>query len=177
MTLAWRRVLHAIVFLLWCAASITTAHAADCSTEREATYYADAYADHYNVSRELVHAIITQESGWNAHAVSDKGAMGLMQLMPATAQRFGVRDQFAISENIGGGVRYLASLIQEFHGDLRLVVAAYYCGSHALAQRGLSYSNPQVVSYVMSVRRLYRAEHTKHAVLLASTPQLGDDVR
>jgi soluble lytic murein transglycosylase-like protein len=172
-----KRGLQAVFLLLLVWLPIDRAHAADCSTETETTYYADAYADHYNVPRELVHAIITQESGWNPRVVSNKGALGLMQLMPGTAKQFGVRDPFAISDNIGGGVRYLASLIEEFGGDLRMAVAAYYCGSHAIATRGLSYSNPDVLSYVMSVRRLYRGELTKHAVLLASTTQPGDDGR
>ena len=59
--------------------------AASESVKAEARYYADAYADHYGVPRELVHAIITHESGWNPRVVSNKGAMGLMQLMPGTA--------------------------------------------------------------------------------------------
>src|SRR5664279_2010356 len=57
----------------------------DEARHREAVYYADAYADHYHLPRELVHAIITQESGWNQAARSSLGAIGLMQLMPATA--------------------------------------------------------------------------------------------
>jgi soluble lytic murein transglycosylase-like protein len=127
----------------------------------EATYYADAYADHYGVPRELVHAIISQESGWNPKAVSDKGAMGLMQLMPATAIEFNVANPFSISDNIGGGVRYLAQLTTQFKGDYRLVVAAYYCGSRNLSKRGFNYSNSDVVAYVRSVRARYVHEMHK----------------
>jgi soluble lytic murein transglycosylase-like protein len=128
----------------------------------EVVYYANAYADHYGVPRELVHAVITQESGWNPRAVSSKGAVGLMQLMPATAIRFGVHDFFDISQNMSGGVRYLAELIHQFNGDLRLVMAAYYCGSHAIIRRGLQYTNADVYAYVASVRRLYLMEINLH---------------
>ena len=83
----------------------------------EVVYYADAYAAHYQIPKELVHALITQESGWNPRAISSKGAMGLMQLMPATAADYGVRDPFDVSENLSGGVRYLADLMQQFDGD------------------------------------------------------------
>ena len=66
-------------------------------------YYADAYADHYGVPRPLVHAIISQESNWNPHALSNKGAAGLMQLMPATAEVYLVRNRFSVTENLSGG--------------------------------------------------------------------------
>ena len=149
---------------------------AESATEgahREAVYYADAYADHYHVPRELVHAIITQESNWRPEAISKQGAMGIMQLMPATAVRFGVRNPFSIADNIGGGVRYLAELMQQFNGELRLVVAAYYCGSRRLAQQGLSYSHPAVLSYVASVRRLYRTEVAWRPNQVASSDTTG----
>ena len=103
----------------------------------EMVYYANAYAAHYEIPKELVHALITQESGWNPRAVSRKGAMGLMQLMPATAAAYGVHDPFDISENLSGGVRYLADLMQQFDGDFRLVLAAYYRGSRPILRRGL----------------------------------------
>jgi soluble lytic murein transglycosylase-like protein len=121
-------------------------------------YYADAYAAHYQIPRELIHAIITQESGWNPGAISPKGAMGLMQLMPATAAEYGVQNPFGISENLSGGVRYLANLMQQFHGDFRLVLAAYYRGSRPILRGGLHYSGADVLAYVASVRRLYLAE-------------------
>jgi soluble lytic murein transglycosylase-like protein len=123
----------------------------------EIVYYADAYADHYGVPRELVYAVISQESGWKQTAVSNKGAMGLMQLMPATAIRYGVRDPFSISENIGAGVHYLADLITQFK-DMRLAVASYYCGPSYPLKRGLEYANPDVVAYVAAIRKLYARE-------------------
>lgn len=167
--MTYRRLALVLALTLWtsCAPGVARDES-DCRSHDEAVYYANAYADHYNVPRELVHAIITQESGWHPNATSKKGAMGLMQLMPATAARLGVRDPYSISENIGGGVRFLADLLRQFDGDLRKVVAAYYCGSHPISKRGLSYSNREVLSYVVSVRRLYRAEITKHTVLQAS---------
>src|SRR5579864_5621378 len=90
--------------------------------------WAEYYAAAYRVPVDLVTAIIDEESGWDPHAISNKGAVGLMQLMPETAVRFGVRNRFQTDENIRGGVAYLAWLIHEFGGDLRLVIAAYYVG-------------------------------------------------
>jgi soluble lytic murein transglycosylase-like protein len=120
------------------------------------TYYAQHYARLYGVPLELVEAIIEAESDWQPEAVSSKGAVGLMQLMPATAQRFQVRNRCNIEENIRGGVSYVALLHNLFKGDLRLVTAAYMAGEKRIMQRGLAYSNPQVFCYVSQVVRLYR---------------------
>ena len=124
----------------------------------EAVYYADAYADHYGVPRALVHAIIAQESAWNPLAISKKNAEGLMQLMPATAAMYGVGNRLSVIENLGGGVQYLSELLTAFHGDMRLAVAAYYCGPHHILQKGLAYRNPDVLAYVEAVRARYRHE-------------------
>ncbi|HKN33018.1 MAG TPA: lytic transglycosylase domain-containing protein, partial [Terriglobales bacterium] len=118
-------------------------------------YYAAMYARHYRVPVSLVRAIIERESNWRACAVSPKGARGLMQLMPATARRLGVRDSCNIEQNISGGVRYLAWLMRLFHNDLRLVAAGYYAGEDTVARRGLSYHNRDVVSYVTRIRATY----------------------
>jgi soluble lytic murein transglycosylase-like protein len=118
---------------------------------------AASYASVYEVPVELVEAIIQVESGWNPYAVSRKGAAGLMQLMPATASRFGVPDRFNIEENIRGGVAYLAWLIRLFNGDLRLAVAAYQVGESQILSRGLAYSSREVFLYVSRVAQLYRA--------------------
>ena len=117
---------------------------------------AASYASAFEVPVELVEAVIQVESGWNPYAVSSKGAAGLMQLMPATAARFGVRDRFNIEENIRGGVAYLAWLIRLFKGDLRLAVAAYQVGESQILSRGLAYSSREVFLYVSRVAQLYR---------------------
>jgi soluble lytic murein transglycosylase len=113
------------------------------------------YAAHYRVPAELIAALIDVESRWNPRAVSGKGAMGLMQLMPATARRFGASDPFNVEQNIAAGTRYVTALIWEFHGDLRLVCAAYYAGDHNIAREKLNYRNPEVVAYVEEVRGRY----------------------
>jgi soluble lytic murein transglycosylase-like protein len=127
-------------------------------SKREAEYYVAAYARHYQVPLEFVRAIVSQESGWQRCAVSWKGAAGLMQLMPGTASRLNVRNRCDIGQNVSGGVRYLAWLMNKFHGDLRLVAAAFYAGEGAIERRGLRYSNPDVVAYVVSVRKRYEQE-------------------
>lgn len=121
----------------------------------EAEYYAKAYAQHYHVPLPFVRAVVQQESAWHLCAVSKKGAKGLMQLMPQTAVRLGVADRCNANQNVSGGVRLIAWLIQQFHGDLRLVAAAYYAGEDRVARRGLNYRNPDVVAYVTRLRRLY----------------------
>src|SRR5216684_954261 len=110
-----------------------------------------------SVSRppELIAAFIDVESRWNPRAVSNKGAMGLMQLMPATAKRFGAFQPFDVEQNIAAGTRYVTTLMWEFHGDLRLVAAAYYAGDHWILRKQLNYDTPDVVAYVQAVRRRY----------------------
>jgi soluble lytic murein transglycosylase-like protein len=114
------------------------------------------YADRYRVPPELIAALIDVESNWNPRAVSRKGAMGLMQLMPDSARRFGALHPFDIEENIAAGTRYVTLLMWKFHGDLRLVTAAYYAGDYPISRRQLNYRNPDVVAYVEAVRQRYR---------------------
>jgi soluble lytic murein transglycosylase-like protein len=78
-----------------------------------------------------------------------------MQLMPQTAAQLNVRNRCDINQNVSGGVRYLAWLMTKFHGDLRLVAAAYYAGEHVVERHGLNYSNPAVVAYVASIRHRF----------------------
>ena len=113
------------------------------------------YAAHYRVSPEFIAALIDVESRWNPRAVSDKGAMGLMQLMPATARRYGANHPFDVEDNIAAGTRYVTALMWEFHGDMRLVSAAYYAGDRWIAERKLNYTNPDVVAYVEAGRLRY----------------------
>ena len=117
------------------------------------------YAARYQMEPELIAAFIDVESGWNARAISAKGALGLMQLMPATARRFGAFDPFDPEQNIAAGTRYLTALMWEFRGDMRLVAAAYYAGEQRVGMRQLNYRNADVVAYVESVRRHYLQTH------------------
>jgi soluble lytic murein transglycosylase-like protein len=116
---------------------------------------AQRYASHYHVEPELIEAFIDVESGWNPRVLSPKGAMGLMQLMPATAKRFGALDPFDPEQNIAAGTRYVTTLMWEFRGDLRLVAAAYNAGDQWVGKRLLAYRNPDVIAYVTAVRRCY----------------------
>ncbi len=90
----------------------------------------------YGVEPSLVHAVISAESGYNAHAVSRTGAMGLMQLMPDTARRYGVQNMMDPTENIHGGVRYLRDLLTMFKGRIDLAIAAYNAGENAVIRYG-----------------------------------------
>jgi soluble lytic murein transglycosylase-like protein len=157
----------ALIFLIWFSAS--AAWAVEPANVRQfSERCAASYASAFEVPVELVEAVIQVESGWNPYAVSRKGAAGLMQLMPATASRFGVPDRFNIEENVRGGVAYLAWLIRLFNGDLRLAVAAYQVGESQILSRGLAYSSREVFLYVSRVAQLYRAMRRETARRLAA---------
>lgn len=142
----------------------STAHAAGVAAKDSSQRCARFYSSALGVPTELVDAVIQVESAWNPYAISNRGAAGLMQLMPATAARFGVRNRFDIDDNIRGGVEYLAWLIRLFRGDLRLVLAAYQAGESLILLRGLAYSSPEVFQYVTRVLEVYRS-------LLNGTPR------
>jgi soluble lytic murein transglycosylase-like protein len=149
-----------------CACSARTGN----DSRQEAEYYVAAYARHYNVPVEFVRAVVEQESGWQRCAISPKGAVGLMQLMPDTAARLNVRNRCDINQNVSGGVRYLAWLMTKFHGDLRLAAAAYYAGERVVAARGLQYANPDVVTYVARIRERVERQRKLRRANVPGTP-------
>ncbi len=112
----------------------------------------DKVAKETALSPQLLHAVIRVESGYRADAVSPRGAVGLMQLMPATAQRFGVRDAFDPQQNIRGGAQYLKWLLEYFRGDLRLALAAYNAGEAAVVRAG--YRVPAIAETVTYVPKV-----------------------
>jgi soluble lytic murein transglycosylase-like protein len=112
-------------------------------------------ARQHDVEAALIRALIHAESGFNPHARSHKGAYGLMQLMPATAQELGVSDLAAVHENIDGGVRYLASLLQQFRGDVTLATAAYNAGPNSVLRHGGVPPFEETQTYVKRVKILH----------------------
>ena len=106
----------------------------------------------------LVRAIIQVESAWNARARSRKGALGLMQLMPETALRFGVRDPFNARENVTGGTRYLRFLLDRLHENLKYTLAAYNAGEKAVAAWGDVPPYEETRTYLVRIGMIYAAQ-------------------
>ncbi|MCS7308828.1 MAG: lytic transglycosylase domain-containing protein [Armatimonadota bacterium] len=114
-------------------------------------------AQEEGVDAALVRAVVQVESGGNPNAVSPKGAMGLMQLMPRTAEAMGVRDPFDPEQNLRGGVRLLRGLLNEF-GDVRLALAAYNAGGPAVRRYGGIPPYAETQKFVQRVMALWQSE-------------------
>ena len=109
------------------------------------------------VDARLLHAVIAAESGYNPAALSPKGAVGMMQLLPATARRYGVANSYDAQQNIQGGARYLADLLRMFHNDTRLALAAYNAGENAVWRYGAKVPPyRETEAYVPRVLDFYR---------------------
>jgi soluble lytic murein transglycosylase-like protein len=109
----------------------------------------------HGLDPQLVRAVVRAESDWNPAAISPKGARGLMQLVPATAKRFGVRDVFDPAENVEGGVRYLRALLHRYRGNLAKSLAAYYAGERTVDRAAGLPNDPATRAYVRRVSRFY----------------------
>jgi soluble lytic murein transglycosylase-like protein len=109
----------------------------------------------YRVDPALVRAVIQTESNWNSWAVSRKGALGLMQLVPGTAQQMGVNDAFDPKQNLDGGVRYLRMLLERYNGDLDRALAAYNAGPSAVDRAGGIPQFRETREYVQKVTDSY----------------------
>ena len=114
-----------------------------------------AAAVRHKLDPALVRAVISTESGWNTRAISDKGAMGLMQLIPTTAERYGVANPFDPAQNVEGGTTYLKSLLDRYNGDLTKTLAAYNAGEKAVDESGGIPAYFETRRYVRKVTNTY----------------------
>jgi hypothetical protein len=142
----------------WAARVLPPVKAGNASpSPSEIRHLVEETASRHQVDPQLVHAIIKVESEYHPKAVSRKGAMGLMQLIPETAQRFGVENPFNPKENIEGGVSYLKHLLDHFGGDLSLSLAAYNAGEGAVQRFGGIPSFAETRDYVRNVTNIYQS--------------------
>jgi hypothetical protein len=135
------------------------------------------YAHRYGVDEDLVWVVICQESGFNPEAVSPKGAMGLMQLMPGTAARMGVSDAFDVEQNIAGGIKYLDRCLHRFNQNVGLALAAYNAGPDNVVKYQGCPPFPETRRYVTSIIQAYAGESIwEDLKLISLVPVTAKDV-
>lgn len=163
----------ALATVTWCRGQPACPPVGPTTLLRVEMCWADYYSHAYGVPLEFVQAVIDIESAWRPYVVSAKGAAGVMQLMPPTAFTFGVSNRFRVEENIRGGIAYLAYLMHQFGGDLRLVAAAYYTGERRIKRQGLQCADVEICRYVRDVQRLFAKRQAARAASLNS--KTGED--
>jgi len=112
-------------------------------------------SEKYGVDADLVFSVVAAESNFNPRAVSRRNACGLMQLLPETARRLGVKDIYDPAQNIEGGTRYLRDLLKQYQGDLALTLAAYNAGPGAVQRYGRIPPYNETIAYVRAIRKTY----------------------
>lgn len=137
----------------------------------------DAAARH-QVDPALVRAVINTESGWNPVAISRKGAVGLMQLIPGTAQRFGVGNPFDPAQNVEAGTSYLKALLDRYNGDLSKSLAAYNAGEGVVDRIGGVPWYPETQRYVRKVTDAYfRPDSGRNPTVFTPKPRVRKEVQ
>ncbi len=135
-------------------------------SERELEPVIRRYSSQHQLHPALIRAVIKAESNFDPRAVSRAGAIGLMQLMPQTAVRLDVRDMYDPDDNVGGGTKYLRQLLDRFHGNLPLALAAYNAGENAVDRYQSLPPFKETRQYVRKVLRYYRTFLVRDGVIL-----------
>lgn len=130
----------------------------------------EAAAKRYNVDADLITSVIAVESNFNPKAVSRKNARGLMQLLPETAERLGVKNVFDPQENIEAGTQYLRDLLQKYNNDLALTLAAYNAGPEKVQLYGRVPPYAETISYVRRVKRNYEKSKSNAGARTTTPP-------
>src|ERR1043166_6819891 len=133
----------------------------------------DTISTNHGIDPALVRAVIKTESNFNRWAVSNKGARGLMQLIPETGARYGVRDFFDPQQNVEGGVQYLKFLLEKFNGNLDLSLAAYNAGENLVEKLGRIPPIPETTNYVRRVRANYVRKGSPGGTASTNSPEAG----
>ena len=128
-------------------------------------------AKKYSVDADLIFSVIATESNFNPRAISRRGARGLMQLLPATGTRFGVKDIFDPAQNIDAGTQYLRDLMARYQGDLVLTLAAYNAGPGAVQRYGHVPPYNETISYVRAIRKTYAQRKLKNSPKTEAKPE------
>jgi len=123
-------------------------------------------ASKYNIPGKLIHSIIKAESNYDARALSSKGAVGLMQLMPDTARKYGVKNSFDPRENIEGGVKYIKDLVKIYDGRTDVVLAAYNAGQEAIKKYGGIPPYPETKKYIERINSSYGKSYIKTKTII-----------
>jgi Transglycosylase SLT domain len=137
-------------------------------TQQDIDAAIDAAAARHNVDPSLVRSVVKVESNFNPNAVSRKGAMGLMQLMPSTARSLNVSNPFDPQQNVDAGVRHLRKLLDSYGGDVRLTLAAYNAGSGAVARSAGVPHFKETQNYVRRITNLYNGGSEPGSYILGS---------
>jgi soluble lytic murein transglycosylase-like protein len=143
----------------------------DCNTERLLQPVILEASERYAVDHSIIRAIIMAESSYNLMAISEKGAEGLMQLMPDTARELGVTDSFNPTQNIHAGARYFKKLLKRYKGNVRLALAAYNAGSRNVSEyNGIPpfKATHSYIKKVLDYQRYYKQQPAGDSILTAS---------
>ena len=143
-------------------------------SERELEPLIKRHSSQQQLHPALIRAVIKAESNFDPRAVSRAGAIGLMQLMPQTAVRLDVRDMFDPDENVGGGAKYLRQLLDRFHGNLPLALAAYNAGENVVDRYQSLPPIDETRQYVRKVLRYYRTFLVRDGVITERPVSRGD---